>query len=128
MNQIRIARCMNALGHSPAEREAHAILSFLAGPCGALPLADQAAWDFIAAESGTWEDSHGDQWCDVRPDSSMALDEDQKAVADHVTTCVLYLQARGILKHHPNQKHFVRLSDHLHEIWENQTASTGLRS
>lgn len=92
----------------PLVVEAAEIIRFLAGPDGALGIADVAAAELIVSESPWYEDG-GLNYLEVSPiQSAMALDSEDAEIARAVGQAVRYLAARGLLESHPTNARLVR--------------------
>lgn len=88
--------------------EATEIIRFLAGPDGALGIADAAAAELIVSEC-PWHEDGGLNYLEVSPiQSAMALDTEDAEIARDVGQAVRYLAARGLLEPHPSNARLVR--------------------
>lgn len=88
--------------------EAAEIIRFLAGPDGALGIADVAAIELIVSEC-PWHEDGGVHYLEVSPiQSAMALDTEDAEIARAVGRAVRYLAARGLLEPHPSNARLVR--------------------
>lgn len=88
--------------------EAAEIIRFLAGPDGALGIADVAAVELIASEC-PWHEDGGLSYLEVSLiQSAMALDTEDAEIARAVGRAVRYLAARGLLEPHPSNARLVR--------------------
>ena len=107
-NQIShwLAACAGST--DPAVIEAHAIISYLAGPDGAIGIADAAAWELISCECYTGG-LDGEMWWRTHPDEiDLFQTEEEESIAGQVATALRYLGRRQLLKFHPHHPTFVR--------------------
>jgi hypothetical protein len=87
------------------EIEANEIIRFLAGPDGALQLADDAAWELIAGECRARE-CDGHVWWETGS-QQLALDLEPETLAS-LSAAIRYLHARGLTIVHPKHAGLVR--------------------
>lgn len=88
--------------------DAAEIIRFLAGPDGALLIADEAACELIVSECRSYEDGGMTYW-EIEPlQSAMDLDEDEIDLARSIGRAVRYLSVRGLIAAHPENARFVR--------------------
>lgn len=107
-NQIQHWLATAARSTDPAVIEAHAIISYLAGPDGAIGIADAAAWELVSSECYT-EGLDGHMWWRTHPiDMLLPLDEEEERIATQIATSLRYLGNRQLLIIHPNQPSLVR--------------------
>ena len=96
----------------PLVAEAAEIIRALAGPDGALGIADTAAAEVICAECPYHHEEgseHRNYW-EVSPiQSAIELDPEDVAIACDVGRAVRYLASRGLLESHPSNARLVRI-------------------
>jgi hypothetical protein len=90
-------------------KEADEIIRWLAGPDGAIGIADDAAWELISTECSCFTDA-GYLWFETHP-SSLALSEDEEDIKRAISRAMHYLAERGLLVAHPKSAGSVR---HIH--------------
>lgn len=102
----------------PLVGEAAEIIRLIAGPDGALGIADAAAVEVIVSEC-PWHDDGGLCYFEVSPiQSAMALDAEDAEIARAVGRAVRYLAARDLLEPHPSNARLVRpLVENCDGIW-----------
>lgn len=88
--------------------EADQIIRFLAGPEGALQIADRAACEALMAKCVVrFVDDKA--WSELEPvQNALQLDPEDVADQEHVLESVRYLIARGLLQQHPKSPLLVR--------------------
>ena len=85
----------------PLVAEAAEIICYLAGPDGALGIADKASAELICSECLFHLEGEASYW-EVSPrQTAMDLDEEDAEIARAVGVAVRYLAARGLLEPHP---------------------------
>jgi len=93
----------------PLIAEAAEIIRALAGPDGALGIADEAASTMICAECPHHVEDGLDYWETSPRQAAMVLDEEEADIDRDVGRAVRYLSARGLLAAHPNNLRLVRI-------------------
>lgn len=92
----------------PLVAEADEIIRRLAGPDGALQIADQAACELLDSECSFYLDGGVTYWEIAPLQFGMDLDEEESDIARSIGRAVRYLSARGLIAAHPENTRFVR--------------------
>lgn len=93
----------------PLVAEADEIIRALAGPDGAIGIADAAAGELICAECSFHKEGGLHYW-EVSPtQAAIELDTEEAEIARAVGQAVRYLAARGLLEPHPSNARLVRI-------------------
>ena len=111
MNNDRIQHWLASASASkdPAVSEAHAIISYLAGPDGAIGIADRAAWEMVTCECYS-EGLDGHMWFRTHPtEMSFSFDDEEAEINAQVSSALRYLAHRDLLIIHPDHASWVRL-------------------
>lgn len=94
----------------PLVAEAAEIVRFLAGPDGALGIADAAAAELLWSECLVVTHEENGEYVEVSPrQAAMELDADDAEIALDVGRAVRYLSARGLVEPHPSNARLVRI-------------------
>lgn len=89
--------------------DAAEIIRFLAGPDGALGIADAAAAELLWSEC-LYHEEGGKEYVEISPRQAvMVLDDEAGDVAREVGRAVRYLAARGLVEPHPSNARLVRI-------------------
>ncbi|MDZ7862636.1 hypothetical protein [Acidovorax sp.] len=103
-----LAQVGSAYAVIPLVSEAAEIIRFLAGPDGALQIADQAAAELILSECYCQVDGGIHYWQVAPAQAVMALDDEDAETARALGSAVRYLASRGLLAAHPTNALLVR--------------------
>jgi hypothetical protein len=93
----------------PNSYEADQIIRWLAGPDGAVGIADDAAWELICMACDCYEDG-GHLWYETHP-LYLMLGIENEDTSNAVSRAVRYLAARGLLVANRKQTSLVRYID-----------------
>lgn len=110
MNVDRITEVLAALAANRGNAlcfSAHALLSELCGPDGALAIADEAAFELLGSECLS-ETLDGVTWYHIERTSILAnLDAEDDHTIELMARTVRYLARRQLLVAHPSNTHLV---------------------